>query len=459
MTLHATAESATAEPTAARQVAGRSACEHSETTRSQTDRSETAQSTADPARPEPARPDPARPDPARPEPARRETARSEGARSEDAGTEPARSEDAGTETARTEDTRTGDPRAAEAPTDNARSGDAHSGDARSGDARSGDARSARSRRRSVRWRWALGAATVLALVVLFRQMRNIDITGVFSHALVGRACVAIALSILPLIGSALALLVLSPTRLPAGPTLVAQTATSFVNVVTPAGTGGLALLTRFLQRRRVPASRAVATVALVQATSVLCSLLGVMVAALVTGRRVDLNYRLPAPLILVGIAVAAAVAAGVSWICFRRYDRVFGRLFRRLFTELREMWRQAWHVLVRQPHRLLGSMGAGLITLIGSALTMRACVWTYDADISMANVVLVVAIGTAIGTAAPVPGGIGTVETSLAAGLALAGVEPLAAVFAAVLYRVIIFWGRVPLGWGCLMWLRRAKHV
>lgn len=266
---------------------------------------------------------------------------------------------------------------------------------------------------------------------------------------------AAALSLLPLLGGACALLFLCPVRLPPGATIAMQTATSFANIVTPAGSGGFALQTRFVRRQLVPTPRAVATVALAQGALVFWSLAAFAVAVAVTGRRVDLTASLPIPAIIAGIAAALITATTLLIIGVRRDNRLVARALSAL-TDIARYTRQ---VLVEQPARLAGSGVSGLAVLLGSALTLRACIWAYGAEITFPSVVLVLTLGLAIGTATPIPGGVGAVETSLAAGLALSGIEPLTALLAALLYRLITFWIRVPIGWGCLIWLRRTGYL
>ncbi|MDR0591832.1 MAG: lysylphosphatidylglycerol synthase domain-containing protein, partial [Bifidobacteriaceae bacterium] len=60
---------------------------------------------------------------------------------------------------------------------------------------------------------------------------------------------------------------------------------------------------------------------------------------------------------------------------------------------------------------------------------------------------LVFLIGNTAGSAAPTPGGLGGVEIALTAGLRAVGVATATAASAAVLFRAITYWARVPIGW------------
>ncbi|MGI4895922.1 MAG: lysylphosphatidylglycerol synthase domain-containing protein, partial [Janthinobacterium lividum] len=76
-----------------------------------------------------------------------------------------------------------------------------------------------------------------------------------------------------------------------------------------------------------------------------------------------------------------------------------------------------------------------------------------------ALLVLVVVGSSAVTAAVPIPGGIGASEASLVAGLVAAGVEPSAALSAALLHRFLTFWVRVPAAWVALLLLRRRSIV
>ena len=74
--------------------------------------------------------------------------------------------------------------------------------------------------------------------------------------------VVIAMSALTYLASAVALLGSIPGRLPLWPTVLAQAASSFVNRVSPANVGGMALNARYLQKSGVDPAAGVAGVGL-----------------------------------------------------------------------------------------------------------------------------------------------------------------------------------------------------
>jgi uncharacterized protein (TIRG00374 family) len=291
--------------------------------------------------------------------------------------------------------------------------------------------------------------------VLVQQVRAVDFGQLYAKASATLVGLAVACSLFPLLGAAMGLFVLCPVRLPALATVAAQTAASFANIVTPAGSGGFALLTRYIRRQRVPTAQAVATVAVAQGTAVMWSLAAFIVAAVATGRNLDLTKAVSTPLIVGTLAALGLLAGALALPSVRGKSRLVANGLR----VLQDSFRQIWDMAIRHPLRLAAGALAGLIVLLGSALTLWTCVRAYGEEIPLTSVILVLTVGIAFGTITPVPGGVGTTETGLAAGLALCGIEPLTALLAAVLYRLITFWARVPIGWVCLLWLRRVGHL
>src|SRR5206468_7078195 len=95
--------------------------------------------------------------------------------------------------------------------------------------------------------------------------------------------VALALSTVTYAAAALSLSGFVADRLDFFKTVLAQLAGSFVTLVTPAAVGGAALNIRYLQRRKVPAAVAAASVGLSQVVAFTLHLLLLVVFAAITG--------------------------------------------------------------------------------------------------------------------------------------------------------------------------------
>jgi undecaprenyl-diphosphatase len=107
------------------------------------------------------------------------------------------------------------------------------------------------------------AALVGAFYVLLPQLANVDDSfRAIRHANWAWLVVCVLMSLLTYVASAIGMEGGVAEHLPFGPNLEAQMASSFVNRVTPANVGGMALNVRFLQKAGVPTTEAVTGVGL-----------------------------------------------------------------------------------------------------------------------------------------------------------------------------------------------------
>ncbi|CPU66140.1 putative integral membrane protein [Mycobacteroides abscessus] len=68
-------------------------------------------------------------------------------------------------------------------------------------------------------------------------------------------------------------------------------------------------------------------------------------------------------------------------------------------------------------------------------------------------------VGNAAGAAVPTPGGLGTIELALTAGLTAAGVPVALATSATLLFRVATYWARIPIGWFAMRFLQKKGDL
>jgi uncharacterized membrane protein YbhN (UPF0104 family) len=307
--------------------------------------------------------------------------------------------------------------------------------------------------RTLGWRLALGVVTVIAVVVLGRRLAAADLGHRLQSAHLGWVAVAVGLSLLPIVGSTLSLVALTPGRLPYRRTLAVQLATSFVNLVTPASAGGFALNMRYLHRRGIPLAVAVAAVGLVQSTAVLVTAVLLVCLLLASGRQAHLGSHLPWPIVLAAVGLLAVIAVTVlAWPWGRAW------LSRTVLAPARAAW-PPLRTMLSSPARVATAIGGHLIVTLGFAGTLAAAVCAFGGSASFVLLTLVVVGSSALAGAAPVPGGIGAAEAALLTGLVAVGVDASVGLSAALLYRLVTFWARVPVGWLALVLLRRRGAV
>lgn len=264
---------------------------------------------------------------------------------------------------------------------------------------------------------------------------------------------AYLLGLFTLIGAALTLVALAPVRVPLWRATVVQAAAAFIALAAPAGIGPAALNLRTLTRRGVSTTLATATVALIQVAQMAVTVVLLIVLTLTSGTRQQSPVPLsPAVLVVIGIVVVAIAAAllvpGVrAWVGHR------------VMPTLRQTWPRLVEI-VGQPGRLLIGLGGAVITTLGYVLAFDAALHGLGQHVSLVQVAIVYLAGTTLGSLVPTPGGVGTVEAALAAGLGtVAGINPGVAFSVAVLFRVLTYWLRIPLGWVAMRHLQRVGEL
>lgn len=235
---------------------------------------------------------------------------------------------------------------------------------------------------------------------------------------------------------------------------IAQVANTFAATTTPAGVGGLALSTRFLQKSGLSAVRATAAVALQQAVQVIAHLVLLVLFSTVAGVSMDLSHFVPNATVLYLIAGVALGIVGAFLLV--------PRLRRWLATAVRPRLQEVTDdliALVREPKRLalivLGCAG----TTLGAALALWASVEAFGGGATFVTCTVVTMVGGTLASAAPTPGGVGAVEAALIGGLAAFGAPAAIGVPSVLLYRVLTCWLPVFIGWPVMRWLTENDMV
>lgn len=263
---------------------------------------------------------------------------------------------------------------------------------------------------------------------------------------------ALGLSLLTYFGAAIALDGSIPDRLPFGPNVGVQFATSFAGVVAPGG--ALALTAQFLQRRGVDPALAVAGVGVDTLAGVVVhfSLLGVFLAQ--AGTSGLAAFRFPAAAVLLVIVAVAAVL--IALMLAIRPSRAL--LAARVLPALRRAGLGIAET-ARHPMNLVQLFGGSALITMGYLLALQASVAAFGQGPSFTSVALVYLIGSVLSSAAPTPGGIGAVEAALITGLTSSGMASDGAFSAVMLFRLATFWLPILPGWLAFSVLQRSGDL
>jgi glycosyltransferase 2 family protein len=295
-------------------------------------------------------------------------------------------------------------------------------------------------------------ASVAAAYLLAGELERESLGQVLHEANLDWAFAALALSAVTYVGAAVSLSGFVAERLDFFRTLLAQVASSFVTLVTPAAVGGAALNIRYLQRRKIPAPVAVASVGVAQVVAFVLHIMLIAVFAAIAGAGTGEPLKPPrwAYFVLAGLVLAAlavlAVPAGRRLVR-ARVSPTFTQVLPRLLE------------IVQRPRKLAEAVGGTLLLSFAYIFCLAACVAAFGRSVPIASIAVVYLTGSALGSLIPTPGGLGAVEAALTAGLTAAGLPGAVAVSSVLLFRLLTFWLPVPFGWVALNFLERKQAL
>jgi uncharacterized protein (TIRG00374 family) len=264
----------------------------------------------------------------------------------------------------------------------------------------------------------------------------------------------VAMSALSYVAATMSAVGSVPDRLPPWPTFVAQVGASFVNWVTPAKVGGLALGARFMERQGVHAAVAVTGAGINAAAGAVMHTALLAIFVVVVGARGLDGVHAPSArtlgLVVLGILAVSGLVAAVPAGRRLVYRHVIPSL-KRAVHGIRE--------LSGRPGKLALLFGGSALVTLCYAFGLVYCVEAFGGGVPVAASIAAYLVGAAIAQVAPTPGGIGAVEAALITGLTAAGLDKEAAVPAVFLFRLITFWLPILPGWLAFHWLQRTDRI
>ncbi|MGP7959208.1 lysylphosphatidylglycerol synthase domain-containing protein [Sanguibacter sp. A247] len=294
---------------------------------------------------------------------------------------------------------------------------------------------------------------IVAVSVLVTKFKFDQIAQAVADANPWWAVTAFAVGCLTWFGAALALMAFSPARLSLWKTTLTQVAASYVSIAAPAGIGPAALNLRLLTRAGTSGTLAAASVALVQVAQVIVTIVILVILAAATGDG-GLLRQLPSAAVLVGLGVLAALIAGVLLVpAVRRWAGA------RIEPILNQTWPRLSTIL-SSPRRIAIGLAGNALMSLGYIFAFAASLKAFGLDVALVDASVIYLLGNTAGAAVPVPGGIGAVEGALTLGLQLtAGVLPAVGATAVMLFRVMTFWLRIPIGAVAMRVLQRSGDL
>jgi uncharacterized membrane protein YbhN (UPF0104 family) len=217
--------------------------------------------------------------------------------------------------------------------------------------------------------------------------------------------------------------------------LLVQVAAGFVSLVAPAAVGGVALNTRYMQKRGIPTGAAVSAVGASQAVAFVIHIALIATFSFIAGQNVGKSDSSTLVIaILLAIAIVIMVTMAVTPL--RRFaKRRLAPFFEGSLPRLMDV--------AQNPRKLAIALGGTLALSLFNALCLWASVHAMTPPsksahlISYATAAVVFLTAQTAGSFIPVPSGVGTVELAMTGALKLVGVDNETAVTSVLVYRML----------------------
>ena len=217
----------------------------------------------------------------------------------------------------------------------------------------------------------------------------------------------------------------------------------------------IGLLSRYVlgyrEERGVSTPVGLATVALIQFTQFATTVITLLLIILVTGRSTTLE--IPSGTLVYVIGTVVTIVAIIL---------VIPKLRNMIWEKIQPSWNQIWERLVwvaSQPKRLAIGVLGNLVMTVSYVAAFGASLAAFGYSLDVTTLAITFLASTSLGSVIPAPGGIGPVEAALTAGLTVAGIPSGIAISTALVYRLVTFYARAPLGWIALRILQRRNLI
>lgn len=295
-------------------------------------------------------------------------------------------------------------------------------------------------------------AGLVAAYLLLGQLGQVDLLGLFTQADYSWLLIGAVASALTFVGAAMALEGFVAERLRLGKTFLAQLSAAFATLVSPPTLGAVAINVRYLQRSKVPAAAAGASVAVSQVLAFLIHVGLLFMFGVVAGTSDAFTFDPPKPVIVALGFIGVLLALLLPMPSIRRW--LLARARPSLDVVLPRL-----SLLAQTPSKLATGVFGMVLLNLAFCVALWASVRAFDGGGTFAAIAIVYLAGSTLGSAAPTPGGVGAVETIMTAGLVAAGIESAIAVESVLMFRLLTFWLPTIPGYLSFQYLQRSGDL
>ncbi|EIK85241.1 lysylphosphatidylglycerol synthase transmembrane domain-containing protein [Gardnerella greenwoodii] len=294
---------------------------------------------------------------------------------------------------------------------------------------------------------------IIAIAVIATQWHPQEVFAALKHANNLMVLLCFIFSMLAWVGSAITLGSFMDDQKPSSTVLFAsQAASGFTAVSMPAGVGPAFVNMQLLKKNGYNSTQATAITSAVWLIQALITTIVLLVIGIFTGKNV-LSGMIPTHMLITVIGIITLLICTLMAIPKAR------KIIRKHYLPILSDYGRQIKELVSHPLQLIGgSFGAiVLVSCIGLGYWVALLAFGYYAN-PWETILLFILANTA-GSAIPTPGGLGAVEASLTFAFTSVGVPPTIALSATLLYRLMFYWLRIPIGAFAMNWLSSRELI
>ncbi len=290
----------------------------------------------------------------------------------------------------------------------------------------------------------LFVVTIFTVILGFDYENVLNAAKKADYSMLG---IAFLFSLIPYYGASLALLAFTPKKIKLWDTIVMHIAGGVISLIAPAGLGIMALNVRFLHKHKISMALSVAIVIFSQTIPLFTLVSLILIACIVSSSYPE--FSLPWGAIAIGVGFFVLVV--LSIFAYPPFYNWFKTKLSSYYAQVKPLF--TW--VLKDPKRLLFGVLGSLIVTLGYATSFYFVLCAFTSNYSYASIFIAFVTANQVGSSLPSPGGIGGVELALSGALRIIGISTGIAVSTVLLYRVISFWIRIPLGWIALQYCQK----
>lgn len=281
---------------------------------------------------------------------------------------------------------------------------------------------------------------VAALAAIATQWHPQEIVSALKRADTLMVLLCFAFSLLAWVGSAITVgSFMDDSRPSAGVLFTSQAASGFTAVSMPAGVGPAFVNMQIIKKNGYSAAQATAITSAVWLLQALVTALVMFCVGIFTGKNV-LSGMIPTHMLITVIGIVTLI------ICTFMIITPIRKFIRKRYLPILSDYGKQIKELISSPKQLIKGTVGGLILVFATGLGYWVALLAFGYYANPWETVLLFLVANTAGSAVPTPGGLGAVEASLTFAFTSVGIHPTIALSATLLYRLMFYWLRIPIG-------------